>query len=68
MVDLLKVASGIAASALFTVGGLLLIWGGWLVATDDPDGGRHPVGAVVLVVAVLCVLVGAVSFRRSRDR
>jgi hypothetical protein len=68
MVDLLKVASGIAASALFTVGGLLLIWGGWLVATDDPDGGRHPVGAVVLVVAVLCVVVGAVSFRRSRDR
>jgi hypothetical protein len=50
------------------VAGLLLIWGGWLVVTDDPDGGRHPVGAVVLIVAVLCVVVGAVWFRRSRRR
>jgi membrane protein DedA with SNARE-associated domain len=64
----LKVASGIAASASFAVAGLLLIWGGWLVATDDPDGGRHLVGAVVLVVAVLCVVVGVISFRRSRRR
>lgn len=62
----MRVASGIVATVYFAVTGLLLIWGGWLLATDDPDGGRHPMGAVMLVVAVLCGLLGLVSFRRSR--
>ena len=46
--------------------GLLLVWGGWLLATDDPDGGRHPAGAVMLVVAVLSGLLSLVSFRWLR--
>jgi uncharacterized membrane protein len=62
----MKVASGIVAAAYVALTGLLLIWGGWLLATDDPDGGRHPVGAIMLVVAGICVLFGLVSFRRSR--
>jgi hypothetical protein len=62
----MKVASGIGATVYFVVTGLLLIWGGWLLATDDPDGGRHPAGAVMLVVAVLGGFVGLVSFRRFR--
>jgi len=63
----MKVA-GIVATVYIAVTGLLLIWGGWLLATDDPDGGRPPVGAVMLVVAVLAGVVALVSFRRSRRR
>jgi hypothetical protein len=62
----MKVASALVATVYFAVTGLLLIWGGWLLATDDPDGGRHPVGGVMLVVAVLCGVLGFVLFRRSR--
>jgi hypothetical protein len=64
MLFVMKVASGIVATVCFTVTGLLLIWGGWLLATNDPDGGRHPVGAVMLVVALLCGFLGLVSSRR----
>jgi uncharacterized membrane protein len=62
----MKVASGIVAATYFALAGLLLVWGGWLVATDDPDGGRHPAGGIMLVGAGICVLFGLVSFRRSR--
>jgi hypothetical protein len=66
MLFVMRVAAGIVATVCFTVTGLLLIWGGWLLATNDPDGGRHPVGAVVLVVAVLSGFLGLVSSRRIR--
>jgi hypothetical protein len=62
----MKIASGILATVYFAVVGLLLVWGAWLVATDDPDGGRHPVGAVILIVAVLVGVLGLLSLRRSR--
>jgi drug/metabolite transporter (DMT)-like permease len=62
----MKVASSIVTTVLFALVGLLLIWGGWLSVTDDPDGGRHPVGAVMLVVAVLGAVLGLVLLRRSR--
>jgi drug/metabolite transporter (DMT)-like permease len=62
----MRVALGIVATVYFAVAGLLLIWGAWLLATDDPDGGRHPVGAVMLVVAAVCGVLGLVSIRRSR--
>ncbi len=64
----MKVASGIVGTVYFVVTGLLLVWGGWLLVTDDPQGGRHLVGAVMLVVAVLGGFVGLVSFRRFRRR
>ena len=52
--------------AYFALVALLVVWATWLLATDDPDGGRHPVGAVILVVAVILGTVGAVSARRGR--
>ena len=62
----LEGCSAIVATVYFVVIGLLLVWGGWLLVTDDPDGGRHPVGGVMLAVAALCGILGLVSFRRSR--
>jgi hypothetical protein len=62
----MKVPSGILAMAYFAAIGLLLVWGAWLVVANDPDGGRHPAGAVMLVVAVVFGVVGLVSFRRFR--
>ena len=56
----------IVAAVYVAVTGLLLIWGGWLLATDDPDGGRHPVGTIMLVVAALGGVGGLVSLGRSR--
>jgi drug/metabolite transporter (DMT)-like permease len=44
--------------------GLLVVWAVWLLTGDDPDGGRHPAGVVMLVVAVLFGVVGAVLARR----
>lgn len=62
----MRLASGIAAWLYFAATGLLLVWGAWLLVTRDPDGGRHPVGAVMFIVAILCGVLGLVSFRRSR--
>jgi hypothetical protein len=62
----MKPASQIVATVYFAVVGLLLIWSGWLLATADPDGGRHPVGALVLTGAVLGAVLGVVTLRRSR--
>jgi hypothetical protein len=62
----MKVVSGIVATMCFAIAGLLPIWGAWLLVTNDPDGGRHPVGAVMILVAALCGVLGLVSFRRSR--
>jgi hypothetical protein len=62
----MKISSGIVAAVYLALTGLLLTWGGWLLATDDPDGGRHLMGAVMLVVAVVCGILGLVSIRRSR--
>jgi hypothetical protein len=61
-----KVASWIVVTACAGVSGLLLLWGGWLVLTDDPDGGRHPVGAVMVIVAVMSGAVAVGALRRSR--
>jgi hypothetical protein len=62
----MKLALGIVATVYFAVTGLLFLWGGWLLASDDPDGGRHPVGGVMLGGAALCGVLGLVVFRRSR--
>jgi hypothetical protein len=52
----------------FPLAALLLAWGVWLLATDDPDGGRHPVGAVLLGLALVLVALGLVFLGRSRGR
>ena len=49
--------------------GFLIAWGTWLVVTPDPDGGRRPVGLIILGFA-LVVAVGAgllLSGRRGED-
>jgi hypothetical protein len=57
-----------AAFGFFAV--LFGAWGLWLLLTDDPDGGRHPFGALMVGIAlgagVMCLL--AVRRRRPRNR
>jgi hypothetical protein len=64
----MRIAVVIAATANFAAVGLLLVWAGRLLTTDDPDGGRHPMGAVMLVVAVVLGGLGLMSFPRLRRR
>jgi len=40
-------------------------WGIWLVTTPDPDGGRHPVGALMLAIAAASI-AAAVAIDRFR--
>jgi uncharacterized membrane protein len=58
----------IAAAVCLPLAALLLAWGVWLLATDDPDGGRHPVGAVLLGLALVLAALGLVFLGRSRRR
>jgi hypothetical protein len=55
----------IVALTFFAFDALLLIWGGWLLSTDDPDGGRHPVGGAMVAVSLLFAAVGVVGIGRS---
>jgi uncharacterized membrane protein len=63
-----KTFARIVAVTYFVIAVLLLLWGGWLLVTNDPDGGRRPTGAVILAVAAICAVLGLVSLRRSRRR
>ena len=62
----MKLSSRIFAIAVFAGIGLLGAWGAWLLATDDPQGGRHLTGGAMLVVALILGLLGILSLRRSR--
>jgi hypothetical protein len=42
-------------------------WGLWLLTTPDPDGGRHPVGALMLAIAAVSI-AAAVAIDRFRRR
>jgi hypothetical protein len=55
-------------TAYFVSIALLLVWAVWLLATDDPDGGRHPAGAVMLLLALLLAAAALVSARRTNRR
>jgi len=57
----------VLATVYFGLVALLFVWAVWLLATDDPDGGRHPAGTVMLVVAVLLGVLGLLPLRRSRS-
>jgi hypothetical protein len=56
-------------SALATLFAALLLgsWGLWLVATPDYDGGRRPVGAIILALAIALLLISAAVLRRRRN-
>jgi hypothetical protein len=55
-----------AIALYFALDALVLVWGVWLLATDDPDGGRRPAGGAMLAAAVVLGAAGLVSARRSR--
>jgi hypothetical protein len=57
----------VLALAAFLVALLLASYGLCLVATPDYDGGRRPVGAIVLAFAILVVLASAAALRRGRS-
>jgi hypothetical protein len=42
----------------------LVAWGIWLLATPDPDGGRHPAGVVMLTAGVVVGVWAALGARR----
>lgn len=54
---------GIGA-VLVAVGLVLGIYGLWLIATRDVQGGRHEAGALITGVAGLAAVAGAVLLRR----
>jgi Sec-independent protein secretion pathway component TatC len=56
----------LAAVAGFLVAVPFALYGVWLIATPDYDGGRRPVGALVLVFAVPLLL--ACSWAATRPR
>jgi len=62
----LRVRLSVAAFLALIV--LLLAWAVWLLVTNDPDGGRHPMGVVILVAALLLGLAGMLLARRPRRR
>jgi hypothetical protein len=51
-----------------TLSVLLGAWALWLLLTEDPDGGRHPVGGIMLAVAVLLALLAAALLKRRSVR
>jgi hypothetical protein len=56
-----------AALTAFFAALLFGSWGLWLVATPDYDGGRHPVGAIMLVLSILLLVISVATFRRRRN-
>jgi hypothetical protein len=58
----------VAVALYVAVDAVLLVWAVWLLATDDPDGGRHPAGGAMLGAAVVLGVAGLVSARRTRLR
>jgi len=58
----------LVAATYAAVSVLLLGWAVWLLTTSDPDGGRHPMGATMLVVSLVLAVVAVVAFRRRSRR
>ncbi|HEY7794870.1 MAG TPA: hypothetical protein VIA10_12765 [Gaiellaceae bacterium] len=58
----------VAWIVLGTLSVLLGAWALWLLLTEDPDGGRHPVGGIMLAVAVLLALLAAALLKRRSVR
>jgi hypothetical protein len=49
------------ALIVLALGLLFGVWGVWLLATPDYDGGRRPVGAVFTAFAAVMVALGSVG-------
>jgi hypothetical protein len=45
---------------------LLGIWGAWLLVSEDLDGGRRPMGGILLAVALLTALLTLLSLALAR--
>jgi hypothetical protein len=56
----------LVALAAFLVALLFIAYGVWLVVTPDYDGGRRPVGALVLALAIPLSLVAIAAQKRLR--
>lgn len=56
----------LAVLPLLVFGALASIYGAWLLAGDDPDGGRTPVGAFSLTVGLLLLIISALLLRGKR--
>ena len=52
------------ALAGFLVALLFIAYGVWLVVTPDYDGGRRPIGALVLALAIPLALVAIAALKR----
>ena len=52
----------------FLVALLFIAYGVWLVATPDYEGGRRPVGTLVLVLAVPLLLASIWALERGHPR
>jgi hypothetical protein len=48
---------GLVAGTLLVLVAFAEYYGVWLLTTDDPDGGRHPVGTIVVVGSSLVGIV-----------
>ena len=55
----------LAALAGLLVALLFIAYGVWLIVTPDYDGGRRPVGTLVLVLAVPLFLVSIWALQRA---
>jgi hypothetical protein len=56
----------LAAVAGLLLALLFIAYGVWLIVTPDYDGGRRPVGALVLTLAIPLALVSFFALRRLR--
>jgi len=57
----------LAAAAGFLVAVPFIAYGVWLVATPDYDGGRRPVGTLILVLVVPLLLGSIWALKRPRS-
>jgi hypothetical protein len=64
----IRVVVALVATVLVAVAILAGLYGALLLATDDPDGGRHPVGAMCFGGSVVVGLVALGLIRAIRPR
>lgn len=58
----------IAAAASLGISILFVVWGAWLLLTDDPGEGRHEAGVILLSIGVAAGLIATFDLRRRWRR